>query len=235
MTQSATPTRIVIGRDDGGAVIYSPLIDSNQTDGQGNHLLYQPRISIAKAQDVSGFGAYQFSVISGAMAINLGAGSPVFSFRCGALSLIKQVFVAMWSTGTGFTAGIGRFDLFVARAFSASDTGGNPVTLTGNNNKLRTLFATTAVANAQIANTGTLTAGTRTLDGNALTQVAFAVSTALNTVMLPTTNILNRDPGDADWPLVCAANEGFVIQATVPATGTWAFQVAVDWQEALVY
>jgi len=35
--------------------------------------------------------------------------------------------------------------------------------------------------------------------------------------------------------LVLANNEGFVIEATVPATGVWFFDVKVDWEELAAY
>jgi hypothetical protein len=34
-----------------------------------------------------------------------------------------------------------------------------------------------------------------------------------------------------EWPLVLVQNEGFIIRATVPATGTWEFGVLLEWSE----
>jgi hypothetical protein len=38
-----------------------------------------------------------------------------------------------------------------------------------------------------------------------------------------------KDPGS--HPMLLAQNEGFMIRSTVPATGTWAFSVTVEWDE----
>jgi hypothetical protein len=38
-----------------------------------------------------------------------------------------------------------------------------------------------------------------------------------------------------DYPLALANNEGFIIAATVPATGTWNLSVATDWEEFTQY
>jgi hypothetical protein len=58
------------------------------------------------------------------------------------------------------------------------------------------------------------------------------VSTATNTVHLATANLWLPAP-DAD-PLSLGTAEGFVIQATVPATGTWRGIIAVDWRETSI-
>jgi len=36
-------------------------------------------------------------------------------------------------------------------------------------------------------------------------------------------------------PGVLTENEGFVIEGTVPATGTWTFTIKVDWEELAAY
>jgi hypothetical protein len=246
----AAPTKVILGRDDNGQVVYGGLIDSGLLDGEGNHLFFLPNGQVeanslaqrvvARPTDVGSLGAYVTSVLTGTMAAGIAGASPVFSFRNGGASvtnlvLIKRVAVAMTSLGTGFTAGVGLFEMFAARAFSVADTGGAGVNVSGNFNKLRTSFASSFVTNSRIATTAALTPGTRTLDGNAMGQIFFAVSTALNTVMLPTTDIFKRDLGAGDWPYIAAQNEGFIIQATVPATGTWQMQVLVDWLEVAAF
>lgn len=188
--------------------------------------------------EVGALGEYAVATITGTMAANLGAAAPIFAVRWGSsasLGLIRRVSISMASLGTGFTAGVGIFDMIAARAFTVSDSAGTAVTLTTNNAKKRTTFGTTGVTDMRISSTATLTAGTRTLDANALTNLMFAVSTATNTVMLPTTTLWQPDLGANEWPLVLAQNEGFIIRATVPATGTWQAQVKVDWSEVISY
>jgi hypothetical protein len=106
-------------------------------------------------------------------------------------------------------------------------------TLTGNNCKRATGMDSTLLTSARISSTSALVAGTRTLDSQAFGAVQFAIDNGTNTVSLPT-----RD-GDL-WvaipechPPMLAAQEGFVVRVTVPATGTWRGIVHVEWREVL--
>jgi len=176
-------------------------------------------------------GSYCMGANTGTMAAGLGAGAPIFSFRYGgaALAIVRRISSEADDVTTALAAGAGKFDLIAARSFTASDTGGTAGTLTGNNGKLRTSFATTAISDFRISSTATLTAGTRTLDAQPLASVEFPVSTTADAGLLPTTDFIRQNIGES--PLVLATNEGFVIQATVPGTGTWSASVRVCWDE----
>jgi hypothetical protein len=182
-------------------------------------------------------GAYSKGLVSGTMAAGLAANSPVYAFRYGGtgIAVIRDVRLSAADITTAFATTTCHFDLFMARAFTASDTGGTAGTLTTNNGKLRTSFATTAVSQIMIATTATNTAGTRTLDTDPASAVTCAaVATAGNQFLAPTT--ITPNAGIAgDYPMALANNEGFVIQATVPATGTWNFTVTTDWEEFSQY
>ena len=187
--------------------------------------------------DVGSLGAYSVAATSGTIAAGAVANAPVFSFRWGdatRVCLVRKVSVAMASLATGFAAGIGQLGFIIARGFSSSDSGGIVLTLTGNNAKRRTSFGSTLVTDSRISSTGALTAGTRTLDTNDASLLQFAVGTATNTVMLATMPIWSPDWA-GDWPLVLVQNEGFIIRATVPATGTWQVQVCVEWCETAAF
>lgn len=177
-------------------------------------------------------GAYSKSMTSGTIAASLAANSPVFAFRYGGtgIAVIRRVNVSIANTATAFVAGNGSLSMISARAFTASDTGGTAGTLTGNNGKLRTSLATTAVSQIMIANTGTNSAGTRTLDTDPMASIALGFTTTAGSQILGNTALY--EPSQAgDYPLELANNEGFVIQATVAGTGTWVLQVRVDWEE----
>ena len=89
-------------------------------------------------------------------------------------------------------------------------------------------WAATAFSDMRISSTATLTAGTRTtLPTHPLASVLFGVSTATNTVHLPTTRVWGSD----DAGLVLRHDEGIVLLATVPATGTWRATVTPAWEE----
>jgi hypothetical protein len=74
------------------------------------------------------------------------------------------------------------------------------------------------------------TAGTRTKDANPFRTLAGVVANAAFAAMLPEqTEVFRQQPGE--WPIVLATGEGFVIEATVPATGTWTWGCDIDWDE----
>ena len=175
-------------------------------------------------------GSYSKSMQSGTIAAGLTAASPVYSFRYGGtgIAVIRRVSFT-FAELTGSAGGLAAVQMFNARAFTASDSGGTAGTLTGNNGKLRTSLATTAVSSIQIANTGTLTAGTRTLDTDPMAGIVIPLTTTADTGNI---NSILYEVGQAgDYPLELANNEGFVIQLTVPATGTEVVSVRVDWEE----
>jgi hypothetical protein len=192
-----------------------------------------------RPEDYGSLGIYSLAPSNGAtqMAAGLAAASPIFSFRWGNsanLALVKRVVFSAGCAGTAFAAGVAKFDLIVARGFTASDTGGTSVLPSGNQNKLRTSgMGTTLLTDARISATATLSAGTRTLDANALASIVAGVPNTAGATLVSPFAMFDQRPGE--HPLVLAQNEGFVIQATVPATGVWFFAVKVDWVEIATY
>lgn len=190
---------------------------------------------VAIGQNVGGLtGSYSKTLTSGTMAAGLGAAAPVFSFRYGGsgYAVIKEINVEVVNAGTAFTAGVGILNLVPARAFTASDSGGTAATLTGNNGKLRTSLATTGVSDIRIASTATLTAGTRTLDTDPIANLVLAVpATTTNYQMAGPNEVLYGRNQAGDYPMVLATNEGVVLNATLPATGTWTLSVTIQWDE----
>jgi hypothetical protein len=188
-----------------------------------------------RAIDIGALGSFSAGSSSGVMAAGLASNSPIFSFRgpASGLALIKRVRFGAIGLGTAFAAGSGLFNLFAARGFSGSDTGGGALTITNNSTKRRTSFASSGVQDIRCSATATLSAGTRTKDAAPLAALMGICSATASTVILPNQNILETLMGE--WPLVLAANEGFVLEATVAATGTWSFHVNVDWDEVAAY
>lgn len=185
--------------------------------------------------DPGALGSYGIALNSGIMAAGLAASSTIVSFRwtdATRLAVIHRVTFGAIIGGTAFTAGAADFRLVPARSFSASDTGGTAATLTGNNGKMRTSYATTLLGDARCSSTATLTPGTRTLDSQGISSLGAGVgATAGLTIVGPGAEFFDY----MQPPLILAQNEGFVILATVPATGTWAFGVGIQWTEAVSY
>jgi len=178
-------------------------------------------------------GCFQICSKSGVMAAGLAANSPIYSFRWSNTAfnaIVRRVRMQAWSLGTGFTAGLALVDMFVCRGWTVSDTGGTIDTLTGDNGNLRSAMPPTLLAELRHSSTATLTAGTRTKDTQPVESMTYGITTAINTPFSVTATKLFERLG-AEHPFVCANNEGFTIQATVPATGTWSWWITSEWDE----
>jgi hypothetical protein len=177
-------------------------------------------------------GCFQLCSKSGIMAAGLAANSPIYSFRWTSATmnaLVRRVRLQAWSLGTGFTAGLAFFDMFVCRNWTVADTGGTTDTTTTDNGNLRTVMPATLLLELRHSATATLAAGTRTKDAQPVDSVTYGVTTTVNTPFSAPTKLFERL--GAEHPLLLGVNEGFTIQATVPATGTWSFWITPDWDE----
>lgn len=192
-----------------------------------------------RPEDFGSLGIYSLGASNGAsaMAAGLAANSPIYSFRWGNasnLALVKRVTLSVGAGVTAFTAGAATFNMIAARSFTVNDTGGTSILPSGNQNKQRTSgMGTTLLTDARISATATLTAGTRTKDAQALASLVAGVPAVAGQQIILPYPIFDQRPGE--HPLVLAQNEGFVIEATVPATGVWFFGVKVDWVEIATY
>ena len=201
-----------------------------------NHALMNPR-----APAFGALGYYREAVVSGAIAATLAAGSTLLSFRwtdATRLALIQSVRVSGMITGA-VTTGV-PFDLalFIARGFTANDTGGTAVLPTATGQKLRTSMGGSLVGDLRVATTGTLTPGTRSLDAQPLDRIQGFTGTALGTSPFGAglQPLYLRENSD-EHPIVLAQNEGFVVQNPLagPATGTLTLLFRVEWGEVAKY
>lgn len=175
---------------------------------------------------------FSLSAETGTVGAGLSANSELFQFRWTSTTKTAAIRRIQVSAGgiTAFTAGFAKMDAVVARSWTVAGTGGGTATISGNNAKLKTSFATTAVTEIRIATTAALGAGTKTLDSQAFANVVGSTTaTAGTSIIFPT--IIFDAMCDDQYPLLLGANEGFVIRATVPATGTWTGGFAVTWDE----
>lgn len=182
-------------------------------------------------------GAYQMGLTSGALT-GVAAGATVFSFRWAPatstqLCMIRRIEIGFATTTAFTTAQSLQYSMQAARQWTASDTGGTAAAFTQTNTaKLRTSMPTSAFAGGgqiMIANTAANTAGTRTLDTQAMS-FAPATSNAVAATM-PLTAIFQHQTGD--YPLILANNEGFIINnvQAMGAAGVGNFTVNVEWME----
>lgn len=191
---------------------------------------------VLRPDDYASLGIFSLGATSGIMAAGLGASAPIFSFRYSGANtiLLKRLVISAGNTATAFASGIIEIAAFFARSFTASDTGGNSVLPSGNGNKLRTSMTATGVTDIRISSTGTLSAGTRTLDAVSFAHLSSGIpATAGSVVILPAVLFETKL---SDYPMCFVNNEGFVIQVTqIPATGTWTFSVNVVWEEVTTF
>lgn len=186
-------------------------------------------------------GIYKLAGNSGIMAANIGLAAPIWSFRWGSptkYALVKRVTLSAGNNTVAFVAGIVLFNLFIARGFTASDTGGASLVTSGSN-ELRTSMAASQLAtngDCRMSTTAALTAGTRAIDGDPIAAIACGVGAVAGFPMVPLTDFFDFRPGE--YPLVLAQNEGLVIQVggvQIAQTGTWKFSVKIDWTEKASY
>lgn len=177
-------------------------------------------------------GAYLASINTGTISAGLAASSPIFSFRWNDSSkvcVVRDVYAGLQSQ-VSFTAGNGLFEMYIARSFTTGLRDGTVAALTGSSNKLKTSMPTSNVADMRVSSTGSLNPGTRTLDANPMATLNFTITTNATSSQLNGLTPVFA-PDDNEWPLVLSANEGFVINATVPGTGTWVGYLQIRWEE----
>lgn len=175
----------------------------------------------------------------------LTAGSPLFSMRwtdATRLCLILKVSVSVVETTVATADGQVDRQLIIARGFTASDSGGTAIVLTGNNQKHRTSMATSLVGDMRIATTAALTAGTRTLDGvgmgiAAATTGTGPVTAGVVTTIIPKTDLFSAFTGPIIYPIVLAQNEGIIIRMVTAEPGGSSLVTYVDvaWAEVNSY
>lgn len=188
--------------------------------------------STTRPNDVQ--GSYRKTMKTGTIAAGLTAASRVFSFRFAPtpntmVAVVRNVQVSIGDLAA-FTAGFITLDMFVSRSFTVQDaTGGVAGTISGNNGKMKTAHASSAGAGYYISTTAAISGNTDVLDTDAMSSINLSAPATAGLDLLPPFDLFK--PGTTEWPLVLANNEGLVIKATVPATGTWDLAVTIAHDE----
>lgn len=200
-----------------------------------------------KGQSGPILGKWRISAVTG-LTTGLAAGNPIFSARFAPTANIRALITDIRLKAqivTPFTAANEvNAQVQIARSFTASDTGGTSVLPTGIQAQLSSVSDsayTTSFTDMRVATTGTLTAGTRTLDPNPILYLAGAqllaaagaaqgyseTSLSLSTDQRFSLNLQGQTGGTA------ANAEGIVV--TVPtaqgAGGTVRYAIEIEWYE----
>jgi len=201
-------------------------------------------------------GCYKFNARTNPYS-GLAAGAPLLSMRWGDathIAIIMRVQVSVTTTVAATVAGPNERELIIARGFTASDTGGAAITLTGNNQKMRTSQGTSLFTDVRVFG-NTITPGTRTLDANPISaamgwgglnftgiavgggggaQTSAAWSNAGDGQYV---DLLNATNGQ-EYPIVLSTNEGIIGRIGKDAQPTGATNQTywqVTWCEASAY
>lgn len=194
----------------------------------------------SKPIDYGALGHYRVAATV-PLVVTQAANGTLFSFRWGdatRLCVITKIRIGCLQTAAATATIMPSFSMLVARSFSASDSVGTAVTLTGNNMKKRTSMGTSLVTDIRYSAVAAgLTAGTRTLD----TQPVLVLPTQ-QTITTPNATLYSIEQdygiGDGNHPLTLAQNEGFIIQGpsiVFGAAGTANLTVEVSWAEVAAY
>ena len=200
---------------------------------------------ITKPDAYSTLGHYRFAGVTGAIAAGAAANAEVFQMRwtdATNVCIVKKVRVTGMRATTAFAVGTIDIKATIARSFSVSGTGGTPLTLTGDNQAMRTSMGTSLMGDMRIATTAALGAGTKTLDTQDIGFIAthssagpFAATPIVGQTYLPTDVLYLCDQASGEHPVTLVQNEGLVVRATVPATGVWNIAVEVVWEELTAF
>lgn len=188
--------------------------------------------------DYGALGFYAIGTVTGVMAANLAANAEIWQFRWTDATRFSALFnVGCDGAGSivAFAAGVTKFEAMVARAWTVDGGGGTAATLTGNNQKLRSSMGTTLVGAIRMSSTAALTAGTKTLDSQGVGSVISSVTATAGAPVLPNGDMFSATAHVDNHPIVLAQNEGVIVRAQVPATGTWTGGVSARWAELAAY
>ena len=218
-------------------------------DGQG-----RLRVALGPVDHTSPYvvlGHYRANLITGTT-VSLAANSPIGSLRWSdqARFLVLMRIEATAQVAAAITAAtLVDLEAIIARGFTASDTTGTPIALTGSNQTNRSgNMKSSLVGDLRVATTGTLTAGTRTLDGVGFGFAAWGqlqaptLGATANTAVAvgagdSTPRVLYKWDGLGQYPIVLGQNEGIILRNSTagPVTGGIRYAITLEWAEVVQF
>lgn len=203
---------------------------------------YRALRSTIRPPEYGSLGHYMMSTATGTIGAGMAGNSEIFQLRwtdATRLCAIYEITLEGMYQITGFTAGAAEFNTAVVRNWSVAGTGGSSVfaAASANSSKMRTTMGTTLFQTSgemRIATTAALGAGTKVPDSTRVGGYQKMIPAAANTQVFDLVQLFHADPS-GDHPIVLTQNEGIIIRATVPATGTWVVGVKIQWAELAAY
>lgn len=210
---------------------------------------------IPKPHDHGALGHYRAVLTTGTIAAGMAANGEIVQMRwvdATRFCVITHVAVLEFrDITTAFAAGVFNFQCVRATAWSADGSGGAAVAVADPQLQVRaaTMGASLFSTGFRVATTAALGAGTKTLDTLPMGAAFGTVGTTpvIGQMYIPNVasavvggggsgvDLINPDTGSGEHPIVLAQNEGIVVRANVPATGTWVASVLVKWAEVTAF
>lgn len=188
-----------------------------------------------RKETLGALGHFRIATTVGLIATQAADGT-LFSFRwtdTGRLCYPVFIRLSAMQTAAATATIMPRFQVFTARGFTASDSGGVAVNVASNNTKKRTSMLSSLVADVRKSNAAAgLTAGTRTLDADPILELP-----TNQTITTPNPNLYSQAldlTQRVEHPLVLAANEGLIVRGPTTvfgAAGTMDLAVELAWAE----
>jgi hypothetical protein len=190
--------------------------------------------------DHGAFGHYRVAQTV-ALVVSQAAAGTLFSIRWGDATrfMVIYKFAMSCKQTAAATATIWpRFQLLIARSFTASDSAGTGLTISGNNMKKRTNMGSSLITDIRFATVAAgLTVGTRTLDSQPIMELSTE-----QTITTPNQQLFSRqmdtDAGDGGHPIVLAQNEGIIVRGPTTVfgvAGTADLMIDLAWAEVAAY
>lgn len=178
-------------------------------------------------------GHYSVAALTG-LTTGISANGAIFSMRwsdSSKLFILLRVSVGAILTTAFGTAQAVDADVIAQRGFTAADTSGTAITLTGNNQKTAQRMSPSLVADMRISTTAALTAGTKTADSQAFGVACFPNTNAIATGSAPVD--LYKLDAAGQHPMMFGKDEGFNVRIPTAqgATGVVKYYIRVDWAE----
>jgi hypothetical protein len=175
------------------------------------------------------------------LVVTQAANGTLFSWRWGdatRVALLQKLRLSLIQTAAATATIWPSYQVFIARAFTASDTAGTAITLTGNSMKKSTNMGTTLITDIRkSAVAAGLTVGTRTLDADPIMEMG-TNSTITTTNPTLYEKELEMDMAHGIHPYRFAQNEGFIVRGPTTvfgAAGTANLFVDVSWLETTAF
>lgn len=200
----------------------------------------KPMHITAKPVPYGALGHYRFAR-NIPLLVTQAANGTLLSFRWGdatRLAVIGKIKLSVMQTAAATATIMPRFEVFIARGFTVSDSVGTVLTLSGNSFKKRTSMGTSLVTDIRhSAVAAGLTVGTRTLDADPILSLSTNQTITTPNSYLYTSE-LDIGAADGNHPIILAQNEGIIVRGPTTvfgAAGTADLVVEISWAEVASY